>query len=864
MIRLTLSQMRAGVTRLGAAAVAIVVATAFVTATLLGGGLVRDTAYRAVTASLGDASVVVHPTDERPLDAASVRALTELDEVAAADGVVQVPGQVLAGGERDAALLTPTASSPRLDPFDVVEGEAPAGDDEVAVTESTAERLGVGIGDRLRVEHEVLDGETSTVRAVELRLSGILSDPSLISAPLGVVLVSRANVEAWAAEGSPDGRLAYDHVLVAGDAAAGADAVAEAVRAELPGTLVRTALEQAEARTAELTGEAETLTYFVLAFAAVAMFVAALVISNTFQVLVAQRARILALLRCVGATKTQVHRSVMLEALVLGMLASVVGVLLGLGLGQAALWFLQGVDLGIEVAPTVPVTAVVLAVPVLTGTAVTVVAALAPARAATRVAPLSALRPAPDPGSRGGGGRLRRWFAVSLVAVGALLLGGAITGMLLLEEPLELAPALLIGILGGIVSFAGVMVGAVFLVPRALRAVGALLAALAGRGWRPTVRLATVNAVRNPRRTAATASALVIGVALVTMMATGAATARSSLDRTLASTFPVDVIVDGAALTPAHLDAVSGARGIAEALAVPAATVVVDAGSPAEMDAIGLDPDRARTLLRDREIFAALADDVILMGDKAAAAASVADGEVVTVSAAVAGAAELAPVDEAAPVAEVILTVEVVPVGTMTVLSAATLEELAPGSPVVGIWARVGDGAAAADVVVDVQDALAAVSTDAVPFVTGLAAEREGFTQIVDTLLAIVVGLLGVAVVIALVGVANTLSLSVIERRHEHALLRAMGMTRRQLRGTLMVEGTLIAVVGTLLGTVLGLLYGWAGSAVLLGGTGDLVPAVPWGHLGAVAAVALLAGMVASVLPARSAARTPPVAALAA
>ncbi|GAA4288424.1 FtsX-like permease family protein [Georgenia daeguensis] len=849
MIRLTLSQMRAGLSRLGAAAVAIVVATAFVTATLLGGGLVRDTAHRAVTASLGDASVVVHPTDERPLDAAAVQALTELDVVAAADGVVQVPGQVLAGGERDAALLTPAASSPSLDPFEVVEGRAPAGDDEVAVTVSTAERLGVDVGDVLRVEHEVLDAETTAVGAVELRLSGIMSDPSLLSAPLGVVLASRANVEAWAADASPDGRLSYDQVLVAGDGAAGDDAVAEAVRAALPGALVRTALEQAEARTAELTGETETLTYFVLAFAAVAMFVAALVISNTFQVLVAQRARTLALLRCVGATKAQVHRSVLLEALVLGVLASVAGVLVGLGLGQAALWFLQGVDLGIEIAPAVPVTAATLTVPVLTGTAVTVVAALAPARAATRVAPLSALRPAPDPSSRAGGGRLRRWFALSLVTVGALLLGAATAGMLLPEEPLDLAHALLVGILGGVVSFAGVMVGAVFLVPRTVRAAGALLTLLAGHVRRPTVRLATVNAVRNPRRTAATASALVIGVALVTMMATGAATARSSLDRTLASTFPVDLIVDGAGLTPAHLDAVAGAPGIAEVLAVPAAGVVVDGGSPVETDAIGLDPDRARTLLRDQEIFAALADDVMLLGDEAAGVAGVADGEVVTVSTAVARAR---------------LTVEVIPAGQMTVLSAATLEELAPGSPVVGIWARVGDDAAAADVVVDVQDALAAVSADAVPFVTGLAAEREGFAQVVDTLLAVVVGLLGVAVVIALVGVANTLSLSVIERRHEHALLRAMGMTRGQLRGTLMVEGTLIAVVGTVLGTVLGLLYGWAGSAVLLGGTGDLVPAVPWAHLGAVAAVALLAGLVASVLPARSAARTPPVAALAA
>ena len=146
----------------------------------------------------------------------------------------------------------------------------------------------------------------------------------------------------------------------------------------------------------------------------------------------------------------------------------------------------------------------------------------------------------------------------------------------------------------------------------------------------------------------------------------------------------------------------------------------------------------------------------------------------------------------------------------------------------------------------------------------GAAAEREQYEQIIDTLLAIVVGLLGVAVVIALIGVANTLSLSVIERRREHALLRATGLTRGQLRGVLASEGLLIAGVGAVLGAVLGLVYGWAGTAVILGGTGDVVLAVPWLSLLGVGAVAALAGLLASVLPARSAVRTPPVAALAA
>ncbi|WP_418605892.1 FtsX-like permease family protein [Georgenia sp. SUBG003] len=222
------------------------------------------------------------------------------------------------------------------------------------------------------------------VASEELSVTGLVEDPPAILGSASTVLVPRAQAEAWAA--AEPGGLRYDEVLVAG-AAGTDDEVAEAVRAVLPRADVRTAVEEAEARTAELTGQAQTLTYFVLAFAAVAMFVAALVIANTFQVLVAQRARTLALLRCVGATKAQVHRSVLLEAGVLGVVASLAGLVLGLALGQGALWFLQGADLGVEVAETVPLTVPLVTVPLLTGTAVTVLAALAPARTATRVAP---------------------------------------------------------------------------------------------------------------------------------------------------------------------------------------------------------------------------------------------------------------------------------------------------------------------------------------------------------------------------------------------------------------------------------------------------------------------------------------------
>lgn len=854
MLRLTLAQMRRSAGRLAAAGLAIVVGTAFVTATLLAGVLVRDTTYRTVTASMGSADVVVRPADAG-LTAADVTALADLDAVAAADGVATVFAQVRAGGRQDVALLSPTASDDRLAGYELLDGTAPAAG-EIALTEASAERLGVEIGEEVLLDRDrwAEDGSLTT-ETVPHTLSGILADPSPLFGSLSTALLDRAALEAWTA--LPGEVATYDAVLVAGaDGTSPAD-VAAAVSAAVPGAVVRTAEQEAQVRTAELTGDGQALTYLVLAFAAVAMFVAGLVIANTFQVLVAQRRQFLALLRCVGATTAQVHRSVLVEAALLGVLASAAGLVAGLGLGQVALWFVGRANLGLDVASTISVTPAVVVVPLLTGVLVTLLAALAPARAATRVPPVAALRPPQPPALVRGGGRVRFWTAALLVLAGAALLLG---GVWLAVGAVDLGLALAVGVLGGIVSFAGVMVGAVYVVPRAVTVLGGLLRLVTGRRGRANVSLATVNATRNPRRTSATASALLIGVALVTMMATGAAGARASLGAMLDTEFPVDLVVTSVAaepdatLTDAQVEAVRAADGVEQSVPVGGGTVVLAGpdGEALEATLVVVDAGSLAGVVRTPEPFTELADGVVLLGENLAANLGVEDGATLTLG---------APGDgEGAPVTAVLW-----PEGGTTVLATpATAAGLVPAG-VNGVWASVADDDPGATVR-DVQDALATATGDsgAVPYVAGVAAERAQLEQIIDTLLAVVVGLLGVAVVIALIGVANTLSLSVIERRREHALLRATGMTRGQLRALLASEGVQIALVGALLGSILGLGYGWAATAVVLGGSAEIVLAVPWPYLGAAVVVALVAGLAASVLPARSAVRTPPVVALAA
>ncbi|MDO5754232.1 FtsX-like permease family protein, partial [Arthrobacter sp.] len=286
---------------------------------------------------------------------------------------------------------------------------------------------------------------------------------------------------------------------------------------------ILTADEKTTQDVANLTGGQDQLTIILLAFAGVALLVSALVVSNTFSVLVAQRTRELALLRCVGASRAQVRNSVMLEALVVGFVASMLGVLAAAGL-MALFVNLRSQNPDFAFATlAVPPSAIVAGMVV--GTSLTVLAALVPARAATAVAPLAALRPVDDASMHNAGGRVRLGVGVLLMLVGGagLVYGG-------------LSANLLVALPAGATTFVGFLMAATLFVPKLVSLAG-LLAAPAGVPG----KMAAANAVRNPRRATATASALLIGVTLVTMMMSGAATARHAFDTELDAHYPVDI-----------------------------------------------------------------------------------------------------------------------------------------------------------------------------------------------------------------------------------------------------------------------------------------------------------------------------------
>jgi len=935
MLRLTLRQARSTAGRLLLAGVAVAMGTGFVAAVLLTSALFTRTTSASVAAPYAGADVVVRSNGE-PLTDAEVADAAGAPSVAAVDGRVESGVQLVGASGTEYTGLRNTAAAPALAAADrarLAAGELPSASGQVALSGVTAERLGVGLGGSLSVRTypvtttTTADGATSPPEPVDVPVTvvGLLSDDAgALFDSSGSALATTADALAWTSgqhlyvdvPGAP--ASGYSTVLVVGAPGAAPeevrDAVADRLRAtgrqtqtghwapsqgwtgDAPPVDVLTTQQVVDSAVDSALGGTRILTSVVLAFAAVALFVATTVITNTFSVLVAQRTHQLALLRCVGATKRQVRRSVLAEAAALGVVASVVGVAVGAGLSAVAAAVLAHYAPGVPIPAGVVLTPAAVLAPLVVGTGATVVAALAPARAATRVSPLAALRPAAAPDLRTRTSRVR--LASSLVLLlggGALLVGGVVlaTGVLAPGDTTagtdgDLATlGIAAAVLGGMASFSGVLLGAVFLVPRAVALVGRLVA----RGGGAPARLAALNAVRNPRRTASTTGALLIGTTLVALMVVGAATTSRTLAAALDRQFPVDVQVtsvggpDGPEpLAPEVAQAAASVPGVAASVPVTGTALTANRGTTPDprtqtwLDTAAATREQLASVLPDPSWVEPLAPGTVVLPRELAFSLGISDGDEVVAYPAT---TQVQYDDEgvptgwagAAPQGHVLRAAVTDLGGYQALVLPEDLTAADPSATASGLWSHLAADADPVEVAGEVQSAVSDASgtdTSTSPVnVSGAAAERASFQRVIDTMLLVVVGLLAVAVVIALVGVANTLSLSVIERTRENAVLRALGLTRGQLRRMLALEGALVAGVGGLLGVVLGSLYGWAGAASLLGGAAAAggaaiwTPELPWGRLALLLAVAVAAGLLASVLPARRAVRTPPVAALA-
>ncbi|MBM6406054.1 ABC transporter permease [Phycicoccus sp. CSK15P-2] len=810
MTGLTLATLRTQARRYVGPGLAVLLGVAFVATTLTLSATLTASVRTAASGDLGAWAAVVSAAEgdgPETLPESALERVGDLPEVG--DVSAERSGVLVHDAVSDVFLVTTAPADERQLP--VESGRMPASTGEVAVSTDVATSLGLGVGDRFSTPR----GGATVVGVVDTS-----EDPRATG--LGTVVATAdevtalTGVEGWtelradAADGVPD--------------AAAVEAVRTALGSE---ATVRTGAEAADAAVQQMTGGRDVLTGFLLAFAAVALLVSAIVIANTFSVLLARRARETALLRAVGATRAQVLRSALLEAVVLGLGASLVGVGVGALAARGLAAASSASGLGIPLTTfTVPLSAVV--VPTLVGVVVTMAAALVPVVRSARISPMAALRPDAAVTARSRAGRVR--IGLGLLGVlggGAILAAGATAGVL----PL--------GVLGGAVSFVGVLLAGSVLVPAVARLVGSMPARAAGIPG----EMALENTVRHPARAASTASALLVGVTLIVMMSVGAATGQRSVTGSLDDRFSVDVAVVATSgdLGPGVVRQMDDIDGVVASADLPG--VRTDVGDVTDQQVVGI-PSSAADVVRGDGL-GGLAPGVLLAARESADAAGLTDGARTTLSVGGHDVPLTVRVSDDAPVSFAVTTED--------------LRTLAPDAGTRTVLLRLAPDADASGAVAQAKAVVAGTGAA----VSGGAPMRAQLEEVVDTLLQVVTALLAVSVVIAVVGIGTSLSLSVIERTRELALVRALGLTRRQLRGMLAGEAVLLAVVATVVGSVLGTVYGLAGPMSLFGGSVPVVLDVPWDRLGLVALAAVVCGLAASVLPARRASRIAPAAALA-
>ena len=765
---------------------------------------------------------------DRPIDESLV------DVVAGVDGVVEVdPGLESArivpiNGNGDpvetggAPILSFSWTDSEFNPLTVVEGGPPDGPGEFAIDTTRADRDDLIVGE----SYEIIgvDGR-ETFELVGITRFG---DENALA---GAVLMSFTLDELQRIDDHED-QLTWINV----GTAEGADpqVVIERLEATLPADVEAvTGAEVVEADKDEFTGIINIFGNILLGFALVAVFVSMFIISNTFNILLGQRVRQLALLRALGASGAQVRASAILEALIIGLVASLVGLAGGvlLALGLRGLMNSLGAampSMDIIIAGRTIVAAVVV------GVGVTLFSALSPARRAATVPPVAAMRV----GFRFGSGEGTRR---TIIAVVLALFGVAGVAYGLFGDPSGAVRLALLSI-GSVLVFVSVSLFAPLFSSPSASALGLPLEHLPGS--RVTGHLARENAARNNKRTASTAAGLMIGLALIAMASVAAASLKESFRASLGSTLTADFLV-----TPPSDEGEITPNLAGQIAALPE----FDEVSPVRYGQIRIDGDTKDVTAVDLTVLTALLDVDLTAGDPAA----VAGPDTILLSQDIA--------DERGLVVGDALTVEFASAAPQELTVGATYDnEFLIGNYLIDLsgweanFAATSDNTIAAKAAAGVDLDAAAAALDPIestfPQLKFQTEEefRKDLEGQLDTLLVVINVFLGLAIVIALLGITNTIALSVLERTREIGLMRAIGMTRRQTRGMIRREAAVVSLFGAILGVVVGVVFGWV--VVLAIPLIDEL-SIPVVTLVVYVVVATLAGLLAASFPARRASR---------
>ncbi|EWM16699.1 ABC transporter permease [Kutzneria sp. 744] len=785
-----------------------------------------------------DASVTVNQ------DSAAIRSnnppkLTQdaVDTIRRIPGVAGADGRgggtlplIKSNGKAVQAFASTIETTPQLQEFDLVEGAYPKADNEIALDVRTAKSTGIGVGQKVSVLGQTDQPVPLTVVGTYSQGSNALSlsDQQVLLTPSGISKLDKQSgvyqVVAAAAPGVSQQQL-VDRI----SAQLGAD-----YKVQTGDAITQETLQHAGRGTGGLTN-------FMLIFALISLVVAAMVIYNTFTILVAQRTRELALLRCIGAERHQVFGSVLLEAFVMGLIASVLGLGVGIGLAavlqKAVAWF----D-GSTAAVSLPMSGTVVIAAFAIGVVVTVASAGLPALRATKVAPLAALRSQPDSHDE-----VRRTGVLRTVSAVLLLLAGA--GLIGLGMNLKDPDSALFPVGGGTMVM---LLGVIVLGPLIVGPINKVLGAVPSLLFGVPAKLATANAGRNPRRTAATTAALVIGVTIVTMVTVVATSGKQAAGAEVDKRFPADFTVASSVYDHPLPATLPGQLKSVPQIAQVAATTqtVMTVAQSGDQGIQGIDKSAIGTMVNPKLVSGDLSQvgpGTIALNKSAVGTAKLGDQLLVSTPDAN-KMLKLVAIYDANELGDGLVTLDTFAAIAPKVIGyTQVLVKMKPG-------VSVGDGQNAMD---------KATANVAVAEVNSAAATKEQLNAQIDSLLALMWALIGLAVVIALFGIANTLGLSVLERTRESALLRALGLTKGQLRFMLVIESVLMGVMGALMGVVLGGAFAWVLIQAISSPDLQLGLAIPGGQLGVLLLAAILAAVVAALMPARRAARTSIVAGMA-
>jgi putative ABC transport system permease protein len=773
-----------------------------------------------------------------------------LEDVRAVDGVAEAEPFVIVvgfgGGNRvldkegdpigatqgPPTLIESWYDNDALTPYVLREGRGPESDGEMALNTQAAEDGDYEVGDTVEV--------LTQFGVKEYELVGIINFGKAKSSA-GAVSAEFTLAEAQRLAGTP-GQL--NQVVAKAEEGISQQELVDRIRPVLPDSAqVITGVEAGKQLSSDVQSGFQFFTIALQVFGGIALLVGVFVISNTFSILVAQRTRELALLRAVGASRGQVLGSVLLEASMVGLVAAAIGLLAGVGLarGVVAAFEAFGSDLPADTLSVRPPTVVVAFV---VGVGVTLIAALVPAIKSMRVRPLAALRDVEV--DRSGASRIRIVVGILLLAGGLWNLSAAWRG----PKDTDDLPPVGFGALLAIV--AAIVIGPVLAGP-SIRLLGSLLPRLKG----VTGRLAAENAARSPKRTSATASALLISVALVGFITVFASSAKASVGEEVSRGFEGDFVVQStsgffgppAGFPPAVAEAVQGVDGVESAVGFGfARTELTVDGDDFSQFISSVDPEASRGVLEPRmgEGFGPsalydLRNDGVIVDVGEAADHGIHVGDRLTMT---------GPTGTSADLEVTAISDEENLLGYYTITN-TTFAEIVPQAVDSLVYGSLEQGADPAKVLPAIERAI-----DGFPSLEVL--DRDGFIgSLADQLtqfVTIIYVMLALSVIIALIGIRNTISLSIHERTRELGLLRAVGMNRAQLKSSIRWEAVLIAVLGTLVGLCVGVGLSWA-VLEALSSAGLTEFRLPVGSLAFITLMAAALAVLASVRPTRRASR---------